>query len=72
MYVYMSVHQRMHKQIPSWCLQAASHVRLSGHAECQGASLNPNVGALIIRTGLGGPLYNNDNKEPPKTVLVII
>ena len=27
---------------------------------------NPNIGALIIRTGFWGPLYYNYNKEPPK------
>ena len=26
----------------------------------------PNVGALIIRRGFWGPLYDNYNKEPPK------
>ena len=25
-----------------------------------------NIGALIIRIGLWGPLYYNSNKEPPK------
>ena len=31
-----------------------------------------NIGALIIRRGFWGPLYNNYDKEPPKIVLVII
>ena len=25
-----------------------------------------NIGALVIRQGLGGPVYYNYNKEPPK------
>ena len=29
-------------------------------------TLNPNVGALIIRIGFLGPFYYNYNKEPPK------
>ena len=29
----------------------------------------PNVGALIIRIGFGGPLYYNDKTEPPKLPL---
>ena len=34
-------------------------------------TLNPNIGALVIRVGFGGPLYYNHNKEPPNIVLVI-
>ena len=29
-----------------------------------------NIGALILRIGLGGPLYYNYNKEPPKIVII--
>ena len=37
-------------------------------------TLKPNIGALIIRIGLGfwGPLYYIHNKEPTKMVLVVI
>ena len=34
--------------------------------------LNPNVRALIIRTGFWGPLYYNHDTERPEIVLVII
>ena len=30
-----------------------------------------NVGALLIRIGIGGILYYNHNKEPPKPILII-
>ena len=30
------------------------------------ATSSCNMGALIIRIGFWGPLYYNDNKEPPK------
>ena len=29
---------------------------------------NPNIGALIIRTGFWGPLYYNHNKEPQNSI----
>ena len=30
-----------------------------------------NVGAVIIRIGFGGPLYSNDDKEPPIVQVII-
>ena len=30
-------------------------------------SVNPTIGALIIKTGFWGPLYYKHNKEPPKS-----
>ena len=51
--------------LPVESLEDGSLVHAAFRAE------QPNIGALMIRIGLWGPLYCNYNAEPPKIVLVI-
>ena len=55
----------------SWSLQVDFGVWASSQVHVTQVC-NHNTRALIIRIGFGGPVYYNDNKEPPKIVLVII
>ena len=52
---------------PSFCLGPFRSVGGSfGGLECLGGLEVFNIEAVIIRIGFWGPLYHNDNKEPPK------
>ena len=42
------------------------HKELQNRRARLALALQPKIGALIIQTGLWGPLYYNYNKEPPK------
>ena len=61
----------------TWAVSPAASVHpndhsASVHLQWQPASLNPTMGALIIRIGFGGILYSTYHEEPPQNPILTI